>query len=347
MRKILVTGNSITPYYLDRLYEQGFEVYNPQEHLSEEALVDALQGVDVYLLGGLEHATECALCSAADLKLIAFLGVGYQSFIDYKAATALGIAITNTPGTMIDSVAELTVGHLLGLRRQIAYLNREAKAGKTIEEKSTDLRGQTAGIIGLGAIGTRVAQILVQGLGMQVVYHNRHPRPQVEQALGVRKVSLEELLCTSDVISLHVPLTPETEGMLGAKQLALVQPHALIVCTARVESIDGHALYQALANGKLGGAAFDGYYFEPLPSRERDEWKLLSLSDSVFVVTPHIASLTVNSRDRMAAMAVDSIITFFRTGDDAHLVNPGRPLIHCISIIKDNRVCHYGHALLQ
>src|SRR5947207_8479410 len=121
MRKVLVTGNSITPDYLERLREQGFEVDNPQEHLSEEALIQALQGADVYLLGGLEHGTERALRSAADLKLIAFLGMGYQSFIDYQAATALGIAITNTPGAMIDSVAELTVGHLIGLRRQIAY----------------------------------------------------------------------------------------------------------------------------------------------------------------------------------------------------------------------------------
>ena len=245
MKKVLVTGNSITPYYLNRLRTQGFEVHHPQEHLSEETLIQALQGADGYLLGGLEHATARALRSAADLKLIAFLGTGYQSFIDYQTATTLGIAITNTPGAMIDSVAELTVGHLIGLRRQIAYLNHEAKAGQTIEEKSTDLRGQRAGIIGLGAIGTRVAQILVQGLGMQVVYHNRHARPQVEQALGVRKISQEELLRTSDVISLHVPLTPETEGMLGAEQLALLQPHALIICTARVETIDGHALYQA------------------------------------------------------------------------------------------------------
>jgi len=157
---------------------------------------------------------------------------------------------------------------------------------------------------------------------MQVIYHNRHARPQVEEALGVRKVPREELLRTSDVISLHVPLTPETQGMLGAEQLALMQPHALIVCTARVETIDGHALYQALATGRLGGAAFDGYYIEPLPTPERDEWQLLSLSDKVFMVTPHIGSLTVNSRDRMAAMAGDSIVTFSRTGDDAHLVNP-------------------------
>jgi glyoxylate reductase len=322
MKKALVTGDSITSYYLDRLREQGFEVHNPQEHLSEEALIDALQGTQVYLLGGLEHATSRALCSASDLKLIAFLGAGYHSFIDYEAATELGIAITNTPGTMIDSVAELTVGHLLGLRRQIASLNHAAKAGQTIAEKSTELRGQTAGIIGMGAIGTRVAEILVQGLGMRVVYHNRHPRPQIERELEVRYVSLEELLHTSDVVSLHVPLTPETTGMLGERQLALMQPHALIVCTARVETIDGHALYRALSSGRLRGAAFDGYYIEPLPGPEEDEWKLLSLPDTVFLVTPHIASLTDNARDRMAAMALESIVTFVRTGDDVHLVNP-------------------------
>jgi glyoxylate reductase len=322
MKKVLVTGDSITSYYLDHLRAQGYEVNNPQEYLSEDALIDALQGKQVYLLGGLERCSELALRNAHELELIAFLGAGYTSFIDHETATELGIAITNTPGAMIDSVAELTVGHLIGLRRQIAYLNREAKAGKTIEEKSTDLHHQTAGIIGMGAIGTRVAQILAQGLGMQVVYHNRHPRPQVEEALSARYVSLEELLSISDVVSLHVPLTPQTKGMLGAEQLALMPPHALIVCTARMETIDGHALYRALSDGKLGGAAFDGYYIEPIPTPEQDEWKLLSLSDKVFMVTPHIASLTSNSRDKMAEMSVESIISFYRSGDDVHLVNP-------------------------
>jgi gluconate 2-dehydrogenase len=322
MKKVLVTGNSIDLYYLEQLRSHGFEVYNPQEHLSEDDLIEALQGVHAYLLGGLEHATERVLRSASRLEMIAFLGVGYQSFIDYEVATALGIAITNTPGTMIDSTAELTVGHLIGLRRQIAYLNAKAKAGKTIEEKSMDLRGQTAGIIGLGAIGTRVAQILVHGLGMKVIYYNRQPRPHIEQELGARKVSLEELLCTSDVVSLHVPLTQETKDMLGTKQIAYLQPHALIVCTARVETIDGHALYSALSSGKLAGAAFDGYYIEPMPAAKQDKWRLLSLSNKSFMVTPHIASLTTNARNKMAEMSVNSIKSFFRTGDDIHLVNP-------------------------
>ena len=110
--------------------------------------------------------------------------------------------------------------------------------------------------------------------------------------------------------------------MLGERQLALMQPHALLVCTARVETIDGHALYRALARGRLRGAAFDGYYIEPLPGPERDEWRLLSLSDRVFLVTPHIASLTDDGSDRMAAMALESIVRFCRTGDDVHLVNP-------------------------
>jgi phosphoglycerate dehydrogenase-like enzyme len=322
MKKVLVTGSSIEQQYLDQLHNKGFYVENPQEHLTEEQLIEALKDAHIYLLGGLERATEDVLLHAPMLEHIAFLGVGYQSFIALERATALGIAVTNTPGTMINSVAELTIGHLIGLRRQIASFNSQAKAGQTIERKSVDLYGQTAGIIGMGSIGSRVAEMLVQGLGMKVLYYSPSPKPHIDHQLGARQVSLEELLCSSDVISIHAPLTSDTKDLLGTEQLAMIQPHGLIICTARVEIINGYALYNALSRQELGGAAFDGYYIEPMPTAKEDKWGLLSLADSVFIVTPHIASLTHNSWDKMAAMATSSIISFSETGNDHYLVNP-------------------------
>lgn len=322
MKRILVTGNILGPKHLDKLRAKGFEVHNVRENLNEDELMRALAGKHVYVLGGLECATKRVIEGAHDLELISFAGVGFQQFIAFETATKLGIAITNTPGAMVDSVAELTVGFLIDLNREISYLDDSVRDGKTPDVIATDLRGQTAGIIGLGAIGTRVAQILVYGFGMKVIYHNRSPRLVAERQLNISRVSLEELLSTSDAVSLHVPLTKETEGMIGARQLSLMKPRALLVNTARASLIDGHALYKALVLRQLGGAAFDGYYKEPIPSVNDDPWKLLSLRKDTFMITPHIAAATEDSRKRMSEMVVESIISFFRTGDDLHLTNP-------------------------
>jgi len=322
VKSVLVTGKDIEDRYLDELRAVGLQVTNPKDHLQEAELIEALRGKQGYLLAGLERATESVIRAASDLELIAFLGVGYQSFVAYEVATELGIAITNTPGAMVTSVAEITVGHLIGLRRRITFLSNEAKRGHGVEQKSTDLAGQTVGIIGMGAIGSRVARMLSQGLGMRVIYASRTAKPGIESELHARQVSLDELLRSADVVSLHVPVTPETTALLGKRELGLLKPSALIVNTARAELIDGHALYSALSEGQIAGAAFDGYYVEPLPQPKDDPYRLLSLGDERFLITPHIASLTEDSWNRMTEMAIGSIKSFFATGDDAHVVNP-------------------------
>ena len=319
---ILVTGKDIEEPYLERLRQQGFMVENPQEHLSEDDVIKCLVGKHAYLLAGLERATPRIIKSTKGLKLIAFLGVGYQSFVDEPQATSMGIAITNTPGAMVSSVAEMTVGHLLALRRRIPHLNQAAKQGKTIEEKAHDLEGETLGIIGMGMIGSRVAHMLRAAFGMNVQYYSRSAKPDVESSIQAARVGLDELLRTSDVVSLHVPTTEETKGLIDESKLQLMKRSAVLINTARAEIVDGHALYRALTDGVIAGAAFDGYYIEPLPDKKDDSWKLLSIPDEKFLVTPHVASLTDNSWNRMTEMSISSIENFFKSGDDSHIVNP-------------------------
>ena len=320
-KKILVTGSSVSKVYLDKLSDAGFEVWNPTHHIAEEdELIEAFQGVSAYLCGGDEYASERVLSSAKELEFISFLGVGYSKFIDAAAATELGIPISNTPGTLDTSVAELTIGLMLDLQRKITYLNNQSKKGVMIHDKVYDLEGLTAGIIGLGSIGRVVARKLVAGFDMNVIHHSRTNKPEIEAELGIKKVPLNELLTQSDVVIILVPQTEETIGMLGAQELALMKPTAYLVNISSSNVVDGHALYQALESEQISAAAFDSYY-TPVIDPANDEFKLLSLPDNKFIITPHIGSLTHNARDRMSEKAVNSIISFLTTGDDKYIVN--------------------------
>jgi len=319
---VVVTGTRVSEGYLALIRQSGLHVVNPTEHLSGDALVHALEDAQGYLLAGDEIATREVLARCEQLRLLAFLGTGYGSFVDADAATELGIAITNTPGANTTSVAELTVAHVLNARRRVTDLNNLTKQGQFPRTMTTDLHGATVGVVGMGAIGSAIARILVDGFGMSLVYHSRERKPRIEDALGAKSVPLNQLLAASDVVVLAAATTPETIGLVGADQLNRMRPDAILINTARAVLVDGHALSRALREDVIATAAFDGYYVEPVPTPECDEYRLLSLPDAKFTLTPHTGALTISANDRMCAMAVASVRSFFATGDDEFIVNP-------------------------
>lgn len=316
--KILVTGTSVRADLLKPLSDAGFVVENPTHLLSEIELKEHLKNSAGYLLGGDEFASKEALSTADGLKVIAFLGMGYQSFVDVEGASAKGIPITNTPGTLSNSVAEFTVGLLLNSTRKLFKYGNDYTKGQTgHEEKQHDLAALHTGIVGLGGIGTRIAEILRNGFNSKVSYFSRTRKEQEEVRLGITYLTLENLLSSVDVIILMTPNTPLTNGMIGIKQVDSMKKGSIIINTARPEIVESKALLSGLESGQIEYAAFDGFYEESNPDSE----KIKSLIPNKLMVTGHIASLTHEARDGMAKLATQSIINLIKTGSDKFVVN--------------------------
>lgn len=314
--KILVTGTSVRPELLQPLVDAGYAIENPSGLLSESELGAALVDKAGYLLGGDEFATAKAIEQARELKIIAFLGMGYQSFIDADAAHKRGIAVTNTPGTLSNAVAEFTVGLVLNSTRRIYQYAVDQAAGRTGgEEKQRDLANLSVGIVGLGGIGTRIAEILRLGFNCPVSYFSRTRKPAEESRLGLTYKSIDELSASVDVLIVMTPGNDETRGLVGKTQFDLLKPGAIIVNTARPEVVDPISLIGALSSGKLGYAAFDGFYEDAAIAESAK-----ALIPNRLMITGHIASLTSDARDAMANRAVSSIMNVIRTGQDPYCV---------------------------
>lgn len=316
-RQILVTGN-IDEASLNRLRDNNFIVDYRVDFLNDNQLQEALENADAYLLGGDEIATKHAISKANKLKLISFWGVGYNSFIDTKAATEKGIYVSNTPGTLTQSVAELTVGHVINLYRRISIMDSQVKAGNSIKQITPSLENANVGIIGMGEIGSRIACILKQGFGSNIYFYNRNSKSKLDYATYLEK---DELLTTCDIIILMASTNDDNLSMISKHEFSLMKPTAILVNTARAKLVDSDALYDALSQRKIAGAAFDGYYQEPLPLPTQDPYKLLTLPEGLFIVTPHIAAFTHTAHKNISEMAINTILTFFENGNDKAIVN--------------------------
>ncbi|MEU6184594.1 NAD(P)-dependent oxidoreductase [Nocardia sp. NPDC047038] len=321
--RALLTGAELKAAEIEWLRQRNIEVEVCRHDLSEVELARALLGKDAYILGGVERATAVALSTADDLKVIAFMGVGYHAYIDTAAATAAGIAVTNAPGANARAVAEFTIGLMLDAWRGITDLTMETKAGRWPETRARDLYGKTLGIVGMGTIGTIVARIAVGGFGMRVVYVSRTAKRELEGDIAARRVELPELLAESDVISLHAPYGPQTARMIGAAQLAAVKPGAILINTSEAQLVDPAPLRTALLDGRLAAAAMDGYYVVPAPSDQNDPFGLIALGNDKLLVTPHAAGATEESYRAMLAANAESVKNILETGEDPRVVNPG------------------------
>jgi glyoxylate reductase len=244
-----------------------------------------------------------------NLRLIANYGAGVDN-IDVAEATRRGIQVTNTPGVLSESVADLTWGLLLAAARRIvesdATMRKNAFPGWTpTYQLGTDVYGKTLGILGLGQIGKAVARRAV-GFGMTLLYTGRTRLSQdQEHALGVEYRTLEGLLAESDVVSLHLPATPETHHLISAQTLAKMRPGAILINTSRGSLVDEAALAKALTDGPLGAAGLDVFEKEPLVHPD-----LLPLSN--VVLTAHIGSATLATRQRMGDAALRNLLAFLR-----------------------------------
>ncbi len=271
-----------------------------------DTLCERVRGVDG-LLCTLNDRIDAGLMEAAgsQLKVISQMAVGYDN-IDVAAAKTRGIQIGNTPGVLTDATADLAFALLLAAARRLMEGIEYIKSGqwKTWQPKALlggDLTGATLGIIGLGRIGKAVAR-RAAGFEMRILAHSPSCSPQEAAKVGATLVDMEMLLRESDYVSLHVPLNAQTRGLINRETLTLMKPTAVLVNTTRGPVVDQQALYEALTQGIIGGAALDVTDPEPLPV----DHPLLKLPNVIIV--PHIGSATHRTRDKMATMAADNLI---------------------------------------
>jgi glyoxylate reductase len=269
------------------------------ERLSREDLLALVAGADIAVTMLYDRVDDEFIDAAGPgLRGVCNVAVGFDN-IDLAACVRRGVVVTNTPGVLDDATADLAFALILAARRRLGEGERLIRAGRPWAwgldfMVGHDLRGGRLGIVGLGGIGSRVA-VRGRAFGMDIAYAGRSESPHAAE-LEATRLDLDELLATSDVLSLHAPLTPETRHLIGARELALMKPTATLVNTARGAVVDEPALAVALRDGVIANAGLD--VFEHEPDVHPD---LLELENVVLV--PHIGSSTTETRDAMAELA--------------------------------------------
>lgn len=294
-------------------------VYAQDQVIPRKELLQGVKWCDALLCLLTDKIDKEVIDANPRLQVISNVAVGFDN-IDVKYATAKGIPVTNTPGVLTDAVAEHTVALMLAIARRIPESDRFTRAGKyqgwePLLLLGTQLKGKTLGIVGLGKIGLGVAQRAGKGMGMKVVYYDVKRDPQFEQQYQARFLPLPELLRTADIVSLHVPLLPSTRHLIGKKELTLMKKTAYLINTARGPIVDEKALVVALKKKQIAGAALDVYEFEPQLSAS------LAKLENV-VLTPHIASATIEARSAMSELAAKNILNVLQGKEPLALVNP-------------------------
>jgi glyoxylate reductase len=269
----------------------------------------------------------CLLTDRIDAKLlkrgerlvvVSNMATGYDN-VDIATASERGVLVTRTPGVLNETTAEFTIALMFAAARRVAEGDRLVRAGrwKTWGPSvllGSDLAGATLGIVGLGGIGEAVAR-RARALEMRLLYYSRTRKPGVEKELGIRYVSLANLLERADYVSLHAPLTDETRQMMGRVQFEAMKPTAVLINTARGPLVDQVALYRALRSGRIAAAALDVTDPEPIPADD----PLLTLEN--VIVTPHIASASVATRSKMAMLAAENLVQALQGKMPKHAVN--------------------------
>ena len=289
--------------HLDRIRDRG-EIRVFHDHPA--SIADQIErAVDAQILinsrGHIKWDRE-ALRQLPQLRMITTCSIGTDS-IDLVAAAEQGITVSNIPGKTAPVVAEHTLALILAGAKRVAFQTSELKAGRWTRALNLSLAGSTLGIIGTGAIGGEVAR-LATAIGMRVIAWTFHPSAERAEELGVKYVELDELLATSDVVSIHVRLTPESQGLIDQEKISKMKPGSLLVNTARGDVVDTSALIAALESEHLAGAAVDVFDTEPLPS----DHPLLRCAQ--VVLTPHSADHTLEGIDLLNAGAVDNVSAF-------------------------------------
>lgn len=268
---------------------------------TEDELIELLNGVDG-IIAGSHPFTRRVLYSADKLKVISRTGAGFDT-IDLSAATERGIVVTTTPEANSESVADFAMGLLISLARQIPQGDKEVRAGHWTLMMGVEVHGKTLGIIGLGKIGKRLAK-RGRGFDMTILAFDTYQDTAFAEQHDIVYLPLDELLTRSDFVSIHAPLTEETQGLIGERELRLMKPTAYLINTARGKIIDEDSLVRALKERWIAGAALDVFADEP-PSGS----PLLSMEN--VILSPHAASSTKEAWARMAKEAAENVVKAF------------------------------------
>src|ERR1035437_5884044 len=315
--RVLISTLLLTEGFSD--LTEHFEVVFPdKDFFSKEEVMSMLSGFDAFVPTFQFKVDKEVIDTAGNLKLIANYGVGYNN-IDVECASKKGIVVTNTPDPVIEPTAEQAFALMLASARRIAECDRKMRIPNglkwgVMENLGQSLYNKTLGIIGMGRIGQALARRAVAG-GMKIVYYNRtRLTSELENRYQAQRLELKELLETSDVISIHTPLTNETHHMIDQHCFELMKSTAILINTARGPVVDEAALIYALQHGIIASAGLDVYEFEPTISPE-----LFSL-DNV-VLAPHNGTGTVDARNEMSRFVSQNIIRYFAGQTNISRVN--------------------------
>jgi glyoxylate reductase len=316
--KVLIT-RPIQQSVIDRISEHcDVQVHTLDDPMPPELLTSAMREVDGVMPAGVRISKEIIEASPR-LRVISNIAVGYDN-IDLETCNRRHILVTNTPDVLTEATADLAFALILAAGRRVAEGDRYVRGGHWKHWQwnclwGTEMHGKTLGLFGFGRIAQAVAR-RAHGFSMRILYHARgRVSANIEKELAAEFVDRETLLRRSDFLSLHVPLTPETRHAIGAAELALMKPSAIIINAARGPIIDEEALVRALQAGRLAGAGLDVFEHEPKPNPA-----LLTMENVTMM--PHVGSATAETRLQMALLASKNLLTALRGERPPNLVNP-------------------------
>ncbi|MEM0026948.1 MAG: glyoxylate reductase [Ignisphaera sp.] len=323
MRPKLFVTRELFPDVIEKLSKYyDVEVWDRYQPPPYEVLLEKAKEVDA-LASLLSDRIDCNLLQQAKkLRIVAQYAVGYDN-IDIECATRLGIYVTNTPGVLTEATAELTWALILAVARRIVEADTFVRWGEWWRTKTgwhphmmlgIELKGKTLGIVGLGRIGSRVAEI-GKAFGMKIIYYDKSRNVELEKSLGAEYRDIDALLQEADIVSIHVPLSKETYHLINEEKLKKMKKTAILVNTARGAVIDTNALVKALAEGWIAGVGLDVFEQEPLPPNH----PLTAFKNAVLV--PHIGSATYEARHAMAELVAENLIAFYEGREPPTLVN--------------------------
>ena len=301
---------------IEMLKEHELDIYEGDAPPDKQEIIERVKNKDILISLLTDPIDKDVISVSPTLKMIANYAVGYDN-IDVKEATKRGIVVTNTPGVLTETVADLTWALILSIARRIVEGDKFMRQGKfkgwaPLLMLGGDVYEKTLGIIGAGRIGKAVAK-RAKGFRMNIIYYSRHRNEEIEN-IGAKYVSFDDLLRQADFISLHVPLTNETYHMIGRNEFKMMKKTAYLINTSRGKCIDEEALHEALKNGEIAGAALDVFENEPYVNEN------LKKLDNV-VLTPHIGSASLETRTKMAVMVAENIHSFLKGEIPPNCVN--------------------------
>ena len=321
-KKILVT-REFPEIGLKHLEAQGFELtlWTKDRPMTPSELVERSMDHQALLCTVGDRVDRPFLEKCSHLEIISQYAVGHDN-IDVNAATDLGIPVGFTPDIMSEATADIAFGLMIATARKMFFLHKTILKGewgyfKPTSHLGMELTGKTLGVFGLGRIGIKMAERCKNAYGMEVIYHNRRADKAAEKALNATRVSFDELLAQSDVLSVHCVLSDETRGRFDQPAFKRKKPTSIFINTARGQVHHESDLIKALQSNEIWGAGLDVTDPEPMAKDN----PLLSME--TVAVLPHVGSGTMEARDGMSRLAAENIIEFYRSGTLIHMVNPG------------------------